>query len=134
MDENYIKFLDTINSCAQLLEPTESLINIGNIYAELEDYPDELKLITACICRIHDTIRQSFSTLLFPAIVQHIKHEDDRLDLICINPETREIYYAEKGLNKPGFWLIHIAEYDPIMHSATLVHKQFAGWHAYPAT
>lgn len=128
MDKAQLKFLETINSCVKHLELAEQLINIGDMYDTIKDYPDEIKKLSGCIETVESWIVLAFRPLLFPAIVQHIKNADDRLDLIYINPETQIIYYAEKKeMDSPEYWQIHIAEYDSIMQSATIIHKQFTG-------
>lgn len=128
MDKGYLKFLDKINTCGKHLELAEQLINIGAIYEELKDYPEMLKRVTTSMDMIESCILYNFEHMLFPAIIQHIKHADDRLELIYINPETQVIYYTEKKeLEHPEYWQIYIAEYDRIMHSATTVHRQFQG-------
>ena len=129
MDNDQLKFLDKINTCGKHLELADQLINIGAIYEDLKDYQDMIKRIYTCIDMVERRILLTFEPLLFPAIIQHIKQADDhRLELIYINTETQIIYYAEKKeLEHPEYWQIHIAEYDHIMHSATIIHRQFQG-------
>lgn len=136
MDNDKLKFLDKINTCVKYLELATQLINMGDIYDDIIDYPSVIKCITNCIELVESSILYNFEQLLYPAIIQHIKNLDDRLDLVYINPETRKIYYVEKYYAEKRdldtkeiiiYWQIHIAEYDPIMHSATIIHRQFQG-------
>jgi hypothetical protein len=130
-DQKYWEYLTVVNDVDKMLSLASELSNLGNIYTEITDYPELVSNVISTLTHINKTIHESFKSLLYPAIIQHIK-TTQHLTLIYINAEHQEIhytynvYYNDTKSQKQECWFIKITEYDPILNSATLAHKQYA--------
>lgn len=130
-DYRYLKFQDTLKHTTRLVSRAENIIDIDCIYDEIADYPGVVDEIITSLKTLSNTLQDTFKKLLFPRIIQHVVDRNGYLSVVYINPERQEIHYLyeaydnvnQKPVSEP--WLIKLAEYDSIMHLATVIHTHY---------